>query len=668
MLSSSVPFRRFPLSVPPSPRPRLRTVFCLLLAGVGFPHAQAGSACPDGDRDFYADCTVDGCTPTLPCGDCHDADPAIHPGVEERCDLVDNDCNGATDEGFAKAESRIKWLDPGRQDGDGAGRAVAGLSDVTGDGVPDIAIGATRIPITGSRDSVMVVSGADRSLWCRIIDPTGTSDFGGAVAGLGDIDGDGTPDLAVGRPYGSGTVFLYSGSDCRELARCEDVTAGRLGFSLASIPDLNGDGFPEILAGAIQTDVADVNDAGRIDVFSFDGGGCVLHMQLELPEGQTNGNLGSAVAAAPDMTGDGVPEIIAGAWGTVVSNRNSAGSVALFSGADGAYIRSMTDPRPENQANLGQSVAAVPDMDGDGTAEIASGAPGWNGGRGAVLFFSGADGSLLCRGEATPGLASGKLGEAITMVGDLDEDGTADLAAGAPHSYHNGKARVGMVAVFSTARCSMVRALFDREAIEGDKLGTSVDSCGDINGDGVDDIVAGAPYVDLPGEIDVGATFFFVHESDCDGDGFGRWGGDCNDDSAAVYPTQVESCIDGIDDNCDGLIDCQDAFFCPPGPGPLPGEIANLVLADDKQTLAWEADPVADVYDLLQGPVDALLAAASFDDADCLAWRVPGTSYQDPTVPDTGFGTYYLVRGKADTCRIGSWGSTLRDQAQGACP
>jgi hypothetical protein len=157
--------------------------------------------------------------------------------------------------------------------------------------------------------------------------------------------------------------------------------------------------------------------------------------------------------------------------------------------------------------------------------------------------------------------------------------------------------------------------------------------------------------------------------TDADEDGYSTCsGGDCDDGDPLVHPEQVEACLNGHDDNCDGAADCQDPVQCPADAGAVPGEVGAVRFAVDGETLTWDPEPGADVYDLLQGRLGDLPTDGDFSRASCLAARHPALSYQDGYVPGTGEGRYFLVRGKADRCRLGSWGSPLRDEAALTCP
>jgi len=156
---------------------------------------------------------------------------------------------------------------------------------------------------------------------------------------------------------------------------------------------------------------------------------------------------------------------------------------------------------------------------------------------------------------------------------------------------------------------------------------------------------------------------------DADSDTFSTCaGGDCNDSDPLVNPAQQEACLDGVDNNCDAQADCQDTTNCPAQGGPVPSEIQGVLFSADKQSLSWQPERRSDVYDLLTGDLRDLRSAGDFSRSRCLAWRIPATSYADTTVPAGGAGLYYLVRGKADRCKLGTWGSALRDQAKLTCP
>jgi hypothetical protein len=155
--------------------------------------------------------------------------------------------------------------------------------------------------------------------------------------------------------------------------------------------------------------------------------------------------------------------------------------------------------------------------------------------------------------------------------------------------------------------------------------------------------------------------------SDADGDGVTTCRGDC-DDTRDDIPG-VELCGNGIDDDCDGLADCQQPFVCPPGEDP-PGEATGVEVAADRQTVFWDPTPLADRYDATRGRLTDLWFHGGVREATCLAQDLAVPELVDPERPTVSEGFYYLVRaetGSPALCRQGTWGGG-RDDEIDACP
>ncbi|HEV8200144.1 MAG TPA: MopE-related protein [Candidatus Polarisedimenticolia bacterium] len=539
--------------------------------------------CTDADADGYADCS-DGCDPgATACGDCDDHRADVHPGAAEVCDHMDNDCDTSVDEGSPRTWSSASLNDPGGVSaGDGYGAAIARLGDVTGDGIDDLAIGApsTDTPSGADAGSVIILSGADQSVHCRAIDPAGVAGdlLGTSVAALPDLTGDGVPDLVAGAPgkpastNTPGKVTILSGADCTIVRSCSDsvqvqatsmppvfVESYRdLGTTVASAGDVDGDGFPDILAGdpsAFNTlpGVTTANRNGRVTVFS--GANCTVLSRLT-PQSPVVPNMttyldfaqfGVGLANLGDWTGDGIDEFGVGILESAISP-NSVGSVLIYSGADGSFLRRMIDTEPEaRRANLGLSIGLLPDINGDGTADLALGEPGSDRGlvdSGHVVLFSGATGLILNRCLAPDAAAGDGLGRSVVIVPDLDGDGLADLAASAPYDDVGSLADAGSIALFSSADCSLLARLTDGSgARAGAHLGeTALVLAGNLVGDPAGELVVGQS--DNAGSVPHPVVFSAA--SQC----FEH----CAPDDPDNDPANPETC-DGRDNDCDGVVD-----------------------------------------------------------------------------------------------------------------
>lgn len=192
--------------------------------------------CPESDGDGWADCELAGCDPVgLACGDRDDTSFDVNPGATETCDHRDDECDGAVDEGFATATTCECHHDLFPNGYDRLGFSVTGLGDIDGDGVPDIAVGAPFDDLTGWDTGVVTLySGVDRRILWRTASTQSFLYLGNAIEPIADMHGDGLPDLLSGSPV-TDSVVVISGAGGGGIARCVepagggDVSAGRDG-------------------------------------------------------------------------------------------------------------------------------------------------------------------------------------------------------------------------------------------------------------------------------------------------------------------------------------------------------------------------------------------------------------------------------------------------------
>lgn len=321
--------------------------------------------------------------------------------------------------------------------GDTFGKSVTGAGDLNGDGYADLAIGAYGFHPDGysERGRAFVYLGGAGGTFEVEADAilTGNMDYlGVAVAGPGDVDGDGFADLLVSgygesAPPACQCAHLFLGGTGASFDTTRDLTlvgeggifVDGYGEALAGAGDVNGDGFADILVGAPLSYGGGLEPVGRAYVY-FGGGPTVDIVPDGVLTGAATGEkFGFSVAGGADMNGDGFDDVAVGAPGSAAGGSDS-GRAYFFLGAASAALDPTHDGLMQGTAGegAGSSVRIVGDLNGDGLADATVGAPGnaaggANAGRAYVLM--GATGGVV---DTTPdgtltGAASDRLGSAI---------------------------------------------------------------------------------------------------------------------------------------------------------------------------------------------------------------------------------------------------------------
>lgn len=335
------------------------------------------------------------------------------------------------------------------------GGSLASIGDIDGDGVPDLIVGApfTTRPEAYGVGSVLVFSGATGTLLYNFLGNEGGTYMGWSVAGLGDLDGDGIPEMAIGTPYASvggdigvGNVAIRSGATGDLIYLFEGQAVGDfLGWSVAGIGDLDGDGVSDVLLGAPNASPSGSAQAGKVEVRSG-GTGEVLY---RIEGAETEGYFGKALASVGDIDGDGIDDFVVGAPGASPEGRSQAGSAFLFSGVNGRLLHRFDGSAPFDE--FGASVAGGGDVDGDGVGDIAIGSPSASPrgqvAAGSALLYSGRTLEMLFRMDGEN--RSDSLGRSVAIIGDLSGEGRSDFAFGAPYASPHGIDGAGSVYVWS---------------------------------------------------------------------------------------------------------------------------------------------------------------------------------------------------------------------------
>jgi len=433
---------------------------------------------------------------------------------------------------------------------DGAGSPVAGAGDMNGDGLDDVIVGA--IGAAGEDGRAYVVFGkanTDAVALASVVEGEGGFVLDGEgfslwtgwpLSGAGDVNGDGLPDVIVGSHGPSAVVF---GKEDTGAVALSEVAEGGGGFllypgeerainSLAGVGDMNGDGLDDMVAATGFHLQGDPRVGSVYVVFGKTDTQAVLLADMDegvggfVLEGDWDA---SSVSGAGDVNGDGVVDLVVGVDDAepngeysgrayVVFGKADTGTVALSDVAAGVGGFVLDGEAGGDQA--GMRVSDAGDVNGDGLDDVIIGAPwkdlsGDGDGRAYVVFGKADTTALPLSDVATGkggfaldgGAPDDRLGIGLGAVGDINGDGLADIVVGAPLANPNGDQTGRTYVVFGKADTEPVLVsnvaagiggfVLDGEA-GGHGSGGSVAGAGDINGDGIPDlIIEGADHVPM---------------------------------------------------------------------------------------------------------------------------------------------------------------------------
>lgn len=378
----------------------------------------------------------------------------------------------------------------GAASGDFAGISVAAAGDVNGDGLSDVFVGAYAADPNGPSSgasyvvfgtlqgfpSALELSDLDGNNGFRLVGASALERSGRSVSSAGDFNGDGVDDMVVGAlnsnagGAGSGRAYVIfgqtewpasvplNGLNGNNGFKVNAANAGdMLGVSVAGAGDIDGDGFDDVILGGAEASPG--GDASGAAWVLYGGEGPfspVLHLSdLEPPDGaaihgEAEGDLaGISVAGAGDVNGDGFDDLLVGASGA----SEAAGAAYVIFGSDDRLPETVDLSELDESTGFklngavagdraGSAVSGAGDLDGDGTADVLVGAPDAQDGRGTAYVILGHDAMPpsidLSTLEITTGFAiigaalADHTGQSCAGTGDVDGDGRADIALGAP--------------------------------------------------------------------------------------------------------------------------------------------------------------------------------------------------------------------------------------------
>lgn len=443
---------------------------------------------------------------------------------------------------------------------DHLGEGLTGDFDFNGDGRADYAIGAWGSDRNGNNSGlvyVVLASTKERTTDLRYfagkgirIEGMAGEAVGNQVASAGDVNGDGLGDLVIGSDradFGgrnSGSAYVVFGKTNRRSVALDELRnqgfridganpGDAAGFAVDGAGDVNGDGLDDIIVGALTDGGARRHAGSAYVVF-----GRVETAPVPLSDlgsagfaiygGSEDEWAGRAVSGAGDFNGDGLDDVVVGAPFASYNSRSESGSAYVVLGSADTSAVDLAKPGSRGFRIDGSSAPACSfcvgnetgfsvdgggDVNADGLADVVVGAPfAYDGGRGqtgaAYVIFGRKQlrnidlADLGCFGYRLDGQISGsETGQLVAFAGDVDNDGSDDVAISAPAAGALGRRRSGLAYLVhgkSTSRRINLGRLNQRGYVmvgarKFDTFGGHVANAGDLNGDGRPDLLIGAP-------------------------------------------------------------------------------------------------------------------------------------------------------------------------------
>ncbi len=397
------------------------------------------------------------------------------------------------------------------------GSSVSTAGDVDGDGYGDVIVGVHQFDNGETNEGrAYLYRGSVAGLGTA---PAWTAEggqesaaFGISVASAGDVDGDGYGDVIAGAyrfdngEANEGRALLYAGS-AAGLATSPAWTAegnqasAAFGTSVASAGDVDGDGHGDVIVGASGFSNGQSFE-GRACVYLGSASGLAASPAWTAEGNQASASFGNSVASAGDVDGDGYDDVIVGA--RLFGAANYRGQAYLYLGSAGGVATSpaWTATGEQGSSLFGTSVATAGDVDGDGHDDVLVTAPGHTDdqseeGR-AYLYLGSSTGLSTSAAWTADGDGFNARLSSGGTAGDVNADGFADVIVGAsgydPICPTHGRAWLYLGSASGLA----LDAAWEGRAPVGFSIGTafgsSVATAGDVDGDGNDDVIVGAPY------------------------------------------------------------------------------------------------------------------------------------------------------------------------------
>ncbi len=333
------------------------------------------------------------------------------------------------------------------QENAAGGLSIAPAGDVNGDGFADYLVGVPYWDTAAHSNAgkVMVFHGAsdlDFQSADSLLSPAPEASqlFGRSVAPAGDVNGDGYDDVVVGSSNfavgafpNAGAAWVFHGgptglADLPERTWIGPPENGGFGSSVSTAGDVNGDGYADVIVGAPSASVGFAQN-GAAHLYLGSASGAVAGADTVIVGTAASEFCGSSVANAGDTNGDGYADVLIGSPGF---NANTGRCRLVHGGAFGLATGTIL-PNTDNSPNefIGQLVATMGDLDGDGFADVGVRARyGGGGGRGRITVFRGGRAGMTIVGDILAPSGSGTFANSIATAGDTNGDGRSEILVG----------------------------------------------------------------------------------------------------------------------------------------------------------------------------------------------------------------------------------------------
>jgi hypothetical protein len=362
-----------------------------------------------------------------------------------------------------------------------------------------------------------------------VVDGTQADGRYGTIAPAGDVNRDGYADVIVGcyncsnGQTNEGIVRLYlggpSGLSTTASWSAESNQAGaQMADKLSTAGDVNGDGYDDVVVGAAFYDHG-LTDQGAAFLYLGGPSGLAASPAWTTYGELAGANYGACSQGAGDVNGDGYDDVIIGSWLYGPASEPFEGRAYLYLGSPTGLSTTPAWIGESHSANAvyGYFCTGAGDLNGDGYGDVVVGARRFSGNglskEGRVYVYYGSPTGLHAAADwiQDGGQPGGEFGESVSTAGDVNHDGYGDLVVSA-FRYDDPETDEGKGYVFmgSASGLSHTPAWTTESNQAGAYWAYHVDTAGDTNGDGYDDVVMSASQYDIDGFTDAGLAFLYL--------------------------------------------------------------------------------------------------------------------------------------------------------------